>query len=1178
MTVSMRVMSAGNGYQYLLRSVVTGDGARLVSTPMTRYYAEAGTPPGRWMGSGLKALGDGTILPGTEVSASQLALLIGLGRDPMTGAALGRAYPEYPHLDERIKTRTAELDPETTAEDHAAEIARIQAEEALAGSRRAVAGYDLTFSVPKSVSVLWGVSDGVTQARVVDVHHAAVAEVLDYVEREVAATRTGVSNGNGAVAQVGVAGVVATAYDHWDSRSGDPQLHTHLVISNKVLTLLDGRWRSLDGRPMHAAVTAISAHYNAVLADRLTRDLGVQWEERERGPDRNSQWEIVGVGDTLIAEFSSRTRDIERDKERLIELYADQHGRRPSARTIVRLRAQATLATRPEKQARSLADLTAEWRKRAQPLVGSETSMWAASISSARSVAPLVAGDVSSRAALEAATSVVAAVSEKRSTWRHWNLWAEASRQTMDLRFASTEDREAVVGLIVDAAEHLSIALTPPELATSPVAFRRPDGSSAFRPRHLTVFTSRDVLAAEDRLVARGRDRTAAVVPVASVNRAGKRLHQPQLSRQQVLALDTIATSGRRVDLLVGPAGAGKTTAMRALRTAWIATHGWDSVVGLAPSAAAAQVLGDDLGVACDNTAKWLHEHDRGRTAFRSRQLVIVDEATLAGTTTLDRLTALADAADAKVLLVGDPQQLQSVDAGGAFALLASDRPDTPELTEIHRFTHAWEQEASLQLREGQVDVIGTYARHDRIREGTTEQMLDAAYDAWLADIRSGRSSVLVTEATVAVHALNARARAERILAGDTHDGRDVELAEGARASAGDIVITRRNDRRLRTPRGDWVHNGDTWKVTDVRPDGSLIVQRQDHRRAARTVLPPDYVRNHVDLGYAVTAHRAQGTTVDTAHVVASRSTTRENLYVSMTRGRTSNNAYVALDTPDDSHTASEPDEVTARTVLYGVLQHSGAELSAHQTITAEQEATSSITQLAAEYETLAAAAQRDRWIGLLERSGLTPDQLAEVVGSAAFGPIASELRRLEGNGYDVGLILPKVIARHSLGDAADLGAVIRYRLTCLSAAGGRPWQGDPARLIAGLIPAALGLMEEEFRVALDERAVLMAQRARDLTERALREGSIWVQRMGERPLNTRDRTRWMDALRTVAAYRDRYSVTTAHPLGTSAASQAQRRDRHTAAAALRSARRLSAPPSGSPASASWVQERSSIS
>src|SRR5690606_24001301 len=206
--------------------------------------------------------------------------------------------------------------------------------------------------VPKSVSTIWAVADAGTQALIADAHHAAVAELVAFLEREVAATRVGATGLDGAVAHVDVAGVVAAAFDHYDSRAGDPQLHTHVVISNKVQTVQDGRWRTLAGRPMHAAVVAVSELYNAALADQLTRVLGVEWEARERGRDRNPAWEIEGVPDELVTEFSTRSRHIEAEQDRLIAEYVAKHGRQPSARTVLKLRAQATLATRPEKQVR----------------------------------------------------------------------------------------------------------------------------------------------------------------------------------------------------------------------------------------------------------------------------------------------------------------------------------------------------------------------------------------------------------------------------------------------------------------------------------------------------------------------------------------------------------------------------------------------------------------------------------------------------------------------------------------------------------------------------------------------------------------------------------------------------------------------------------------------------------
>jgi len=1145
-------MSAGSGYQYLLRSVAAGDGDRALSTPLTRYYSEAGTPPGRWMGSGLASLGAGQLQPGMPVTEEQLALIIGLGRDPITGDQLGRAYAAYKTLSARIAERVEQLDPETQ-DDCAAETTRIEAEETAAGSRQAVAGFDLTFSVPKSVSILWGVADAATQERIVAAHHASVVDVLAFFEREVAATRTGVSDGDGAVAQVDVAGVAAIAYDHYDSRAGDPQLHTHLVISNKVMTPLDGRWRSLDGRPVFAAISGLSMHYNALLADRLTRELGVEWELRPRGADRNPQWEIAGIGDDLVAEFSSRTREIELEKDRLIAAYRAAHGRMPSDRKIGELRAQATLATRPPKQIRSLADLTCEWRTRADARVGDSTA-WARALLGHSVASHLTVADVPLAAVRSVGSDVVEEVSIKEATWTHWNLVAEASRQTMDLRFASTADREAVIGMIVDAAEQASVSLTPPELAVSPPAFRRTDGTSAFRPRHSVKFSSQAVLDAEARLLDRssalGAPTTSPVIIEPVARRATK------LSPEQRAAIESIAVSGRQLDLLVGPAGAGKTTTMRALRHAWIAEHGQGSVIGLAPSANAAQKLAADLGIACDNTTKWLFEHDRGNPDYQLLvgQLVIVDEATLAGTMSLDRLSGLAAAAGAKLLLVGDAYQLSAVDAGGAFSLLVDRRSDAPELTEIHRFTHAWEKSASLALRRGDVEVISTYAREHRIAEGSTDTMLDAAYDRWRADQLEGRASIVVTESAQAVRALNERARAERVVLDGADDGREINLGDGSRASVGDLVITRRNDRTLRTLRGGWVKNGDRWRITDIRKDGSVVVRRLDLKRRGSAVLPPEYVAEHVDLGYAITAHRAQGITVDTAHVVVTASTTRENLYVSMTRGRDANIAYVALDQPDDSHSTPEPDDVSARAVLYGVLQHTGASKSAHQTIEEEYTTYGGIDRLAAELETIAAEAQHDRFVDLLRRSGLSEAEQRAVTESTAFGPLAAALRRAEANHHDLERLVPRVLAQDGLADADDIAAVLTYRIDKVASSVPRGKRGVRPRFIVGLIPEPLGPMSDENRQAIDERKHLIGACARALADAAVEKRPVWMRRLGPPPVDPQTRDSWITNLSTVAAYRDHYGIVSDLPVGSRSTTAAQENERQRALQSVRTA------------------------
>ena len=548
-------------------------------------------------------------------------------------------------------------------------------------------------------------------------------------------------------------------------------------------------------------------------------------------------------------------------------------------------------------------------------------------------------------------------------------------------------------------------------------------------------------------------------------------------------------------------------------------------------------------------------------TTFDAGQLVIIDEASLAGTASLDRITREVEKAGAKALLVGDWGQLQSVDAGGAFGLLVHARDDAPELYDLHRFTHAWEKATSLQLRHGRTEAIDTLIEHGRITGGEAEAMIDAAYSAWQHDLDSGLASILVAETQDSVTTLNARARADRIISGAVNSAREVGLRDGTAASEGDLVITRHNDRRLRNGR-TWVRNGSRWIVTAVREDGSVSIRPAARRFGGGIVLPADYVVEHLDLGYAITAHRAQGVTTQTAHVVVTPTTTRENFYVSMTRGAEGNYAYVAIDREDNEHSEPHPGDnpnVTARSALYGVLQHVGAELSAHETITAEQERWGSITQLAAEYETIAEAAQHDRWATLLAACGLTPEQVGDVLDSDAYGALSAELRHSEANHHDLDALLPKLLAARGLDDAEDIASVIHSRVaraTARPAGSGRARK--PPRLIVGLIPDARGPMSAEMRQALDERRDLIEQRADAVLHSALTDKEPWAAKLGTAPQDRKQRAAWRRAARTVAAYRDRYQITDdRNPLGPDPDSTSQKIDAARARGALNRARAI---------------------
>lgn len=440
--------------------------------------------------------------------------------------------------------------------------------------------------------------------------------------------------------------------------------------------------------------------------------------------------------------------------------------------------------------------------------------------------------------------------------------------------------------------------------------------------------------------------------------------------------------------------------------------------------------------------------------------------------------------------------------------------------------------------------------------------MIDSAYTAWRADLLAGKATVLVSDSNESVTALNTRARTDLILDGAVRGPREVDLHDGTRAATGDVVITRRNDRRLRAGRG-WVRNGDRWNVMDVRDDGSMALQRAGAKWGATVIVPADYVAEHVELGYAVTSYRAQGITTDTAHVLVDSAMTRENLYVAMTRGRDANIAYVAVDQPDTAHDIPHPGDnqaATGRSVLYGVLQHAGAELSAHETIAAEQETWGSIAQLAAEYETIAAAAQHDRWATLIQNSGLTETQAADVLASDAFGPLTAELRRAEANHHDVDVLLPKLVRARRLDNADDVAAVLHHRVAMATArpAGSGRTRKTP-RLIAGLIPEATGSMSDEMRQALNERRDLIEARADAVLDNALAGAAPWTAELGPRPTNVEKLATWRHSARVVAAYRDRYQVITEAAIGTQAETIGQKIDAARAQAALDAVRRLAA-------------------
>jgi conjugative relaxase-like TrwC/TraI family protein len=772
-----------------------------------------------------------------------------------------------------------------------------------------VAGYDLTFSPVKSVSTLWAVADPAIAAVIEEGHQAAVKDALTFIETHALFTRTGPQG----IRQVNVRGLVGTAFTHRDSRAGDPDLHTHVAVANKVQTL-DGRWLSIDGRVLFKANVAASETYNTALEQHLRDSLGLRFAERSgTDPAKRPIREIVGVDPRLNQRWSTRRAHINTRRGQLAIQFQNDHGRPPTPVEVLHLAQQATLETRDAKhEPRSLTEQRATWLNEATAVLGSSEAV-AAMMRHALTptIGPRSTVDVVSRTA----SRILAVMEASRSTWQMWHVRAEAQRHIRTIDVAA-DRAAALVDLLVDEVlDRRSVALVAPaDRIEEPKALRRVDGSSVYTVAGADLYTSARILDAEGRLVAAAGQRDGATVDQVVVDLALLEMaaNGTALDAGQAALVRQMCSSGARVQLAIAPAGTGKTTAMRALTLAW--TEDGGQVIGLAPSAAAAAVLGEQTGIRTDTLAKLTWSLDHGdlpdwAAAVGPSTLVIIDEAGMADTLSLDATVQFAIDRGASIRLVGDDQQLAAIGAGGVLRDIKNHH-GAVHLTELHRFTDPAEAAGSLALRDGKPTALNFYLNHGRVHVGDLATTTEDAFRAWAADQAAGLDAIMLAPTRDLVADLNRRARAHRL--NHSPAAPEVRLADGNPASIGDVIITRTNDRRLRLTATDWVKNGDRWTITRIGRRGDLTVR---HNRSQLTVrLPIDYVHTSTGLGYATTIHSAQGVSVDTMHGLLTGQESRQQLYTMLTRGRHANHLYLQVVGNGDPHTLIRPDTISPRT------------------------------------------------------------------------------------------------------------------------------------------------------------------------------------------------------------------------------------------------------------------------
>ena len=801
-----------------------------VASGLDDYYSGQGETAGSWTGNAAQGLGldADSLVSGDDLQAVLAGLLPGTGLTPNG---------------ERLRPNA-----------------------------RRVPGFDLTFSVPKSVSVVYALGDPLVQQEVLDAGEAAVAEALAWLEREACHVRRGSNRRDvkherpeqfGTVRMQG-AGFVAAKFRHRTSRAGDPQLHWHLLVANMTKGP-DGRWTALDATSLYRSQRAAGVVFQAALRRELTQRLGVGWT-----PPVNDAAEIAGVPERVVRQFSKRRDEIETELERLGAVG-------PKAAE------QATLATRKAKTLIDADLLVTQWHHEATSIGWGPEQLDA-----------LLQG-VTVDPTLPAVDDIVDAIGDRliaddATFTRHDLTQAVASALPTG---ASTRELEQLTAAALAHPEIVTINTTPPTL-----------GTAGWEQQ----YTTRRLIACEtgiDHLLRTARHAQVGIIDPTHATHAST---HASLGVDQLEAVTRLCGQGNAIEVLIGRAGTGKTYTLATVANAYNAA-GWRTI-GVAPSARAARELASGAGIESFTIPRFHHHTEQ--QPLDATTLVVIDEAGMCGTIDLHHLLTAAHTAGAKVIMVGDHHQLPEVQAGGGLAHAINVlETDVCELTTNRRQHAQWEIDALDQLRHGNIDhAWNAYLTHDRVTITDDPRLLHhLAVDDWWTAHHAGADALLLAGTRRETRILNRLARDlaqhHGLLTGPTLTIADRHYRTGDR-----ILLT--HNALQHTPDGQPVRidNGTLGTIAHINPTTNTIdvhLATGHHVRLDHTYL----AGGHLDHGYAMTIHKSQGTTCDQVFVVGSTSLYREAAYVALSRARNGATLYAtrqqATELNERDHTRGIP-------------------------------------------------------------------------------------------------------------------------------------------------------------------------------------------------------------------------------------------------------------------------------
>ena len=1181
MTLSI---SRGSDWTYVAHQV--GNGTE-------NYYTaavETGEPPGQWRGSLAEAVG----LQG-QVDDLQMEALYGEKIDPedpnflirenwADAKRMGRKAYRFMTAEQHLEKLIAQEPDPANIEPERMEELKYRAKKAVRESRDF---FDLTYSPPKSVTVLhtaarseenaarargdeaaaerWAAKAQTIERAIWD----ASGEMITFMEANAGYTRVGyqggeLKDGSTTGRRADAHGFIVSSFLQHTARPVGgieaPHLHVHNLILNRVKSA-DGRWRTLDGKALYAWRAGAGATADRVMMSQLSRELGVEFEY----DPRSKSHEVVGIDRQVRDLFSPRRAAINKLLPEYVEAFKQRMGREPHALELSRLAQSATLHSRERKLAKTQAKPLAE-----------KVEMWAAQVREAvdTSLSEVAANAINDPEAVRGAAfnpadviaKGVASVQESKAHWTRSDLMAHMQRHLPGVLV--NLDPEYQTTLLMELADQAVrpdpakagapdeiIPLAAPELVNVPDVFRLDDGTSAYRRAESEQYATRALLEDEAQIESTAATDLAAVRldperADAAIDAVNARLsaadpdRKAKLGTDQSEAIRGILTSGARSEVLIGPAGTGKSFVLGNLADIWEKQIG-GRVYGLATAQTAADVLKHEGIRNTANIDKWLDAQDQidngeltrretNRWKLTPRDIVFVDEASMADTRKLAEIERRVIAAGAKIVRVGDDKQLGAVGPGGAFRL-AADAGSVYKLDGVRRFKSEWERQASLQLRDGDEAVLREYDVRGRIVQcASPQEAREKAARAYTADLISGKRGYLAVDTNeaafeVATEVRNNLVQLGRVAQEGVRVGQDGMYTV---AGVGDIIAARKNRNKIKDSQGNPITNRNLYEVVDTYDDGDLTVRAvgESGELGARMTIPARYARRHVSLAYAMTQHGVQGKTGDTGRAIISSKTSAEAAYVGLTRGRETNVAYVY---DDAEHTSPDAPQRPAIAILADVITRDGTEVSATEHLRNNLEDAGSMrvigSRLADAHEELMTA----RYDDLV--NNVAPNLADSIISDRAKPTLYRALDAAEATGHDTSLVLRHAIQQRELGSADSVAKVLWHRITTDIgddiAAAQQTTEGEPTgdtyseRVVDGT-----GDVHRYAR----EYAEMADQRANALGEIQTRNPAPWARdHLGPVPADPLDREDWATRAGRVEAYREEFGITDEHdPIG----------------------------------------------